>query len=61
MKRNHIDSYYILRASEVGFRRLFYSNIPEDQRILDPKHGPIKKAAAVKSLPSLESTWIGID
>nr|XP_022321999.1 uncharacterized protein LOC111123743 isoform X8 [Crassostrea virginica] len=31
-------------------------NIPEDQRILDPKHGPIKKAAAVKSLPSLEST-----
>ena len=23
MKRNHIDSYYILRASEVGFRRLF--------------------------------------
>nr|XP_022322000.1 coiled-coil domain-containing protein 169-like isoform X9 [Crassostrea virginica] len=32
------------------------SNIPEDQRILDPKHGPIKKAAAVKSLPSLEST-----
>uniref|UniRef100_A0A8W8LC75 Coiled-coil domain-containing protein 169 n=1 Tax=Magallana gigas TaxID=29159 RepID=A0A8W8LC75_MAGGI len=32
------------------------SNIPEDQRILDPKHGPIKKAAAVKSLPSLETT-----
>uniref|UniRef100_A0A8W8LI40 Coiled-coil domain-containing protein 169 n=1 Tax=Magallana gigas TaxID=29159 RepID=A0A8W8LI40_MAGGI len=31
-------------------------NIPEDQRILDPKHGPIKKAAAVKSLPSLETT-----
>ncbi|XP_048774422.1 coiled-coil domain-containing protein 169-like isoform X12 [Ostrea edulis] len=31
-------------------------NIPEDQRILDPKHGPIKKAAAVKNLPSLETT-----
>ncbi|XP_021360189.1 coiled-coil domain-containing protein 169-like isoform X2 [Mizuhopecten yessoensis] len=32
------------------------SNIPEDQRILDPKRGPIRKTAAVKSLPSLEMT-----
>ncbi|OWF47035.1 hypothetical protein KP79_PYT12520 [Mizuhopecten yessoensis] len=31
-------------------------NIPEDQRILDPKRGPIRKTAAVKSLPSLEMT-----
>ncbi|KAJ8297888.1 hypothetical protein KUTeg_024419 [Tegillarca granosa] len=31
-------------------------NIPEDQRILDPKKGPIRKTAAVKSLPSLEMT-----
>ncbi|XP_060062616.1 uncharacterized protein LOC132543162 [Ylistrum balloti] len=30
------------------------SNIPEDQRIIDPKRGPIRKTAAVKSLPSLE-------
>jgi len=30
-------------------------NIPPDQRILDPKKGPIKKTAAVKSLPRLES------
>ncbi|XP_053398626.1 uncharacterized protein LOC123556437 isoform X36 [Mercenaria mercenaria] len=33
-----------------------YSNIPEDQRIIDPKKGPIKKTAAVKNLPSLETT-----
>ncbi|KAK6173589.1 hypothetical protein SNE40_017010 [Patella caerulea] len=29
-------------------------NIPDDQRILDPKKGPIRKTAAVKSLPSLD-------
>ncbi|WAQ99998.1 CC169-like protein [Mya arenaria] len=29
-------------------------NIPEDQRIIDPRRGPIKKTAAVKNLPSLE-------
>ncbi|XP_067661623.1 coiled-coil domain-containing protein 169-like isoform X3 [Haliotis asinina] len=29
-------------------------NIPDDQRVLDPKRGPIKKTAAVKNLPSLE-------
>ncbi|VDI69517.1 Hypothetical predicted protein [Mytilus galloprovincialis] len=32
------------------------SNIPEDQRIIDPKRGPIKKTAGVKNLPSLEMT-----
>ncbi|VDI69518.1 Hypothetical predicted protein [Mytilus galloprovincialis] len=31
-------------------------NIPEDQRIIDPKRGPIKKTAGVKNLPSLEMT-----
>ncbi|KAL5012890.1 hypothetical protein ScPMuIL_011441 [Solemya velum] len=31
-------------------------NIPEDQRIIDPKRGPIKKTAAVKNLPSLDSS-----
>ncbi|XP_076446908.1 coiled-coil domain-containing protein 169-like [Babylonia areolata] len=30
-------------------------NIPNDQRIIDPKRGPIKKTAGVKSLPSLEA------
>ncbi|XP_069129263.1 coiled-coil domain-containing protein 169-like [Argopecten irradians] len=34
----------------------FTRNIPEDQRIIDPKRGPIRKTAAVKSLPSLEMT-----
>ncbi|KAK3597690.1 hypothetical protein CHS0354_040065 [Potamilus streckersoni] len=29
-------------------------NIPEDQRIIDPKKGPIKKTAGVRNLPSLE-------
>ncbi|XP_033631302.1 coiled-coil domain-containing protein 169-like [Asterias rubens] len=30
-------------------------NVPNDQRILDPKHGPIKKTAAVKKLPKLDT------
>nr|XP_022322009.1 coiled-coil domain-containing protein 169-like isoform X18 [Crassostrea virginica] len=47
-------NYRSLRNLENDIRLM--GNIPEDQRILDPKHGPIKKAAAVKSLPSLEST-----
>ncbi|XP_041357212.1 coiled-coil domain-containing protein 169-like isoform X2 [Gigantopelta aegis] len=29
-------------------------NIPDDQRILDPKKGPIKRTAGVNKLPSLE-------
>ncbi len=29
-------------------------NIPPDQRILDPKRGPIKKTAAVKKLEKIE-------
>nr|XP_019925704.2 coiled-coil domain-containing protein 169 isoform X19 [Crassostrea gigas] len=47
-------NYRSLRNLENEIRLM--GNIPEDQRILDPKHGPIKKAAAVKSLPSLETT-----
>ncbi|XP_052793816.1 coiled-coil domain-containing protein 169-like isoform X9 [Mya arenaria] len=35
-------------------RARLISNIPEDQRIIDPRRGPIKKTAAVKNLPSLE-------
>ncbi|XP_025086236.1 coiled-coil domain-containing protein 169-like isoform X2 [Pomacea canaliculata] len=30
-------------------------NIPDDQRIIDPRRGPIKRTAGVKSLPSLEA------
>lgn len=36
--------------------RVLSRNIPEDQRIIDPKRGPIKKTAGVKNLPSLEMT-----
>ncbi|KAL8598678.1 hypothetical protein ACOMHN_033243 [Nucella lapillus] len=32
-------------------------NIPSDQRIIDPKRGPIRKTAGVKSLPSLEPEY----
>ncbi|XP_074654590.1 coiled-coil domain-containing protein 169-like isoform X2 [Tubulanus polymorphus] len=30
-------------------------NIPPDQRVIDPRKGPIKKTAAVKSLPKISS------
>nr|XP_006822285.1 PREDICTED: coiled-coil domain-containing protein 169-like [Saccoglossus kowalevskii] len=30
-----------------------YHNVPDNQRILDPRRGPIKKTAAVKQLPKL--------
>ena len=33
-----------------------YRNIPEDQRVIDPKRGPIKKTAAVKNLPKLDKS-----
>ncbi|CAM1320179.1 CCDC169 (predicted) [Pycnogonum litorale] len=36
-------------------RHLKYVNISQDQRVIDPKKGPIKKAAAVRSLPKLDS------
>ena len=28
-------------------------NIPPDQRVIDPKMGPIKKESAVKNLPPI--------
>ncbi|UYV83928.1 CCDC169 [Cordylochernes scorpioides] len=34
-------------------RHLKYLNIQPDHRVLDPKKGPIKKTAAVRSLPKL--------
>ncbi|XP_077984209.1 coiled-coil domain-containing protein 169-like isoform X4 [Glandiceps talaboti] len=30
-----------------------YQNVPDNQRILDPRKGPIKKTAAVKKLPKI--------
>ena len=38
---------------------LFFSRqygIPDNQRILDPRKGPIKKTAAVKKLPKLKTS-----
>ncbi|KFM69647.1 hypothetical protein X975_21174, partial [Stegodyphus mimosarum] len=37
-------------------RHLKYLNILPDQRVIDPKKGPIKKTAAVRSLPKLNTT-----
>ena len=42
----------------VFFSRQF--GIPGNQRILDPRKGPIKKTAAVKKLPKLK-TWNSAD
>ncbi|XP_052278823.1 coiled-coil domain-containing protein 169-like isoform X7 [Dreissena polymorpha] len=47
-------SSYSYSISNMGSRVPSLSNIPEDQRILDPRKGPIKKTAAVKNLPSLD-------
>ncbi|XP_052278819.1 coiled-coil domain-containing protein 169-like isoform X3 [Dreissena polymorpha] len=41
-------------ADELSRSPRLMGNIPEDQRILDPRKGPIKKTAAVKNLPSLD-------
>ncbi|XP_038055690.1 coiled-coil domain-containing protein 169-like [Patiria miniata] len=41
------------RANQKG--RGVEENVPDDQRILDPKHGPIKKTAAIKKLPKLDA------
>lgn len=33
--------------------------LPDNQRIIDPKRGPVKKVAAVRKLPKLDSTESG--
>ncbi|XP_013780204.2 coiled-coil domain-containing protein 169-like isoform X1 [Limulus polyphemus] len=50
----------LLETSESGSiakcpRRLRYINISPDQRVIDPKKGPIKKTAAVRSLPKMDT------
>ncbi|XP_074654582.1 coiled-coil domain-containing protein 169-like isoform X1 [Tubulanus polymorphus] len=40
--------------SRFYFSQIF-RNIPPDQRVIDPRKGPIKKTAAVKSLPKISS------
>lgn len=34
---------------------LYFRNILPDQRVIDPRKGPIKKTAAVRSLPKLNT------
>ncbi|XP_043360343.1 coiled-coil domain-containing protein 169-like isoform X3 [Dermochelys coriacea] len=50
-KRQKTDAVQIKRENQILRRR---HNVPENQRILDPKKGPIKKTAGVKQLPKLK-------
>ena len=47
-------SYYLYDLFSGCFSRQY--GIPDNQRILDPKKGPIKKTAAVKKLPKLKTS-----
>ena len=48
-------SYSYYKYVLINGKTVFFStgNIPDDQRVLDPRMGPIKKTAAVKTLPRL--------
>ncbi|CAM2095947.1 coiled-coil domain-containing protein 169 isoform X1 [Caretta caretta] len=50
-ERQKTDAVQIKRENQILRRR---HNVPENQRILDPKKGPIKKTAGVKQLPKLK-------
>ncbi|XP_048703752.1 coiled-coil domain-containing protein 169 isoform X2 [Caretta caretta] len=49
-ERQKTDAVQIKRENQILRRH----NVPENQRILDPKKGPIKKTAGVKQLPKLK-------
>ncbi|XP_065437405.1 coiled-coil domain-containing protein 169 isoform X2 [Chrysemys picta bellii] len=49
-ERQKTDAVQIKRKNQILRRH----NVPENQRILDPKKGPIKKTAGVKQLPKLK-------
>ncbi|XP_063160515.1 coiled-coil domain-containing protein 169 isoform X1 [Candoia aspera] len=51
LEKQKIDAVEMKRENQVLRRRC---NIPRNQRILDPKKGPIKKTAGVKHLPKLK-------
>ncbi|XP_077197979.1 coiled-coil domain-containing protein 169 isoform X3 [Paroedura picta] len=55
-RENQILSYPLSVTLDVSLRikSLGKCNIPRNQRILDPKKGPIKKTAGVKHLPKLK-------
>ncbi|XP_039393467.1 coiled-coil domain-containing protein 169-like isoform X1 [Mauremys reevesii] len=50
-ERQKTDAVQIKKENQILRRR---HNVPENQRILDPKKGPIKKTAGVKQLPKLK-------
>ena len=41
------------------FRHPNHFGLPDNQRIIDPKKGPVKKVAAVRKLPKLDSSGSG--
>ncbi|XP_039393474.1 coiled-coil domain-containing protein 169-like isoform X2 [Mauremys reevesii] len=49
-ERQKTDAVQIKKENQILRRH----NVPENQRILDPKKGPIKKTAGVKQLPKLK-------
>ncbi|XP_015671663.1 coiled-coil domain-containing protein 169 isoform X2 [Protobothrops mucrosquamatus] len=51
LEKQKIDAVEMTRENQVLRRKC---NIPRNQRILDPKKGPIKKTAGVKHLPKLK-------
>ncbi|KAG8136800.1 hypothetical protein E2320_005356, partial [Naja naja] len=51
LEKQKIDAVEMKRENQVLRRK---GNIPKNQRILDPKKGPIKKTAGVKQLPKLK-------
>ncbi|XP_058041600.1 coiled-coil domain-containing protein 169 [Ahaetulla prasina] len=51
LEKQKIDAAEMKRENQVLRRKC---NIPRNQRILDPKKGPIKKTAGVKHLPKLK-------
>ncbi|KAM3837187.1 coiled-coil domain-containing protein 169-like [Vipera latastei] len=51
LEKQKIDAVEMKRENQVLRRKC---NIPRNQRILDPKKGPIKKTAGVKHLPKLK-------
>ncbi|ELU08814.1 hypothetical protein CAPTEDRAFT_226076 [Capitella teleta] len=47
MKKNQQNLDNTPRSTQAG------SNIPQDQRVIDPRRGPIRKTAAIKTLPRI--------
>lgn len=45
----NIDLYHIARFTDKF-------GLPDNQRIIDPKKGPVKKAATVRKLPKLRNS-----